>query len=518
MKRLLTIMAIIAALLPTIALASPSRPGDRGESGGSSRVLTIKKQSRDMSFESADESKRIELKVEVQGGVKPYTYTWYQGTLGDTDTSVSSRSEARIRITPGSYTYWARVTDRAGTTVDSNEIAVEFLVPGETPLAIKSQTGDLDVIAREGSKRVQLKVEAQGGTKPYDTIWYEGDSGDTSISIDSGSSISMDLIPGVYAYWAQVTDANGDVVDSSTINVNVTAEPLAFITEPANTNVVWRTATTSKAVLYVRARGGVAPYSYNWLLEGASVGTNPTLLVAFGAITDAPRNYSVEVTDANGDMITSRTAVVRIVVPAIKIISSTTSVTARWSGSDAVFSLSAAATGGAGALTYTWYSGTPTAPGAVVGTGRVASIRVSNASSGSFPYHLVVTDVAGTRAVSRIAMVRIPASIIPTATRTVVVPTATAVPPTATAEPTVAPTEVPTAEPTVAPTEVPTAEPTGAPTEVPTAEPTVAPTEVPTAEPTVAPTEVPTAEPTVAPTEVPTAEPTIMPTPFRITR
>jgi hypothetical protein len=116
------------------------------------------------------------------------------------------------------------------------------------------------------------------------------------------------------------TDANGDVVDSSTINVNVTAEPLAFVTQPANTNVVWRTATSSKAVLYARVRGGTAPYSYNWLLEGASVGTNPTLLVAFGAITDAPRNYSVEVTDANGDVITSRTAVVRIVVPPIRII------------------------------------------------------------------------------------------------------------------------------------------------------------------------------------------------------
>ena len=511
MKRILTILAIIAALLPTIALASPSRPGDRGESGGSTRVLTIKKQSRDMSFESSDESKRIELKIDVQGGVKPYTYTWYQGSLGDTDAPVSARSEARIRITPGSYTYWARVTDRVGTSVDSNEVAVEFLVPGETPLAIKSQTGDLDVIAREGSKRVQLNVEAQGGTKPYDTIWYEGDSGDTSIAIDSGSSISMDLIPGVYAYWAQVTDANGDLVDSSTINVNVTAEPLAFVTQPANTNVIWRTATSSKAVLYARVRGGTAPYSYNWLLEGASVGTNPTLLVAFGAITDAPRNYSVEVTDANGDVITSRAAVVRVVVPPIRIISSTTSVTARWSGSDAVFSLSAVALGGAGTLTYTWYSGTPTAPGAVVGTGRVASIRISNASAGSFPYHVVVTDAVGTRAVSRVAMVRILASIRPTATRTVVVPTATP-------EPTVAPTEVPTAEPTVAPTEVPTAEPTVAPTEVPTAEPTVAPTEVPTAEPTVAPTEVPTAEPTVAPTEVPTAEPTIIPTPFRITR
>ena len=59
MKRILTILAIIAALLPTIALASPSRPGDRGETGGSTRVLTIKKQSRDMTIESADESKRI---------------------------------------------------------------------------------------------------------------------------------------------------------------------------------------------------------------------------------------------------------------------------------------------------------------------------------------------------------------------------------------------------------------------------------------------------------------------------
>lgn len=507
-------MALIAALVPTVVLAAPAHPTDRGGHGGgsgSTRPLVIKRQPRSMSFESDDASKRIELKVEVEGGSKPYAYTWYQGALGDISTPVSTRSEARIVITPGSYTYWANITDRNGNSVDSSEATIEFNAPGELPLAIKSQSGDLDVIATEGSKRIELKVAAEGGTRPYDIIWYEGDSGDTTSVIDSGNEINLDLTPGIYAYWAQVTDANGDVVDSSTINVTVNAEPLAFVTEPSNATVLWRGASSTVTTLRARAKGGVAPYSYNWLLEGASVGTNPTLLVSFGAITDPARSYSVEVTDANGDVITSRSALVRVVAQPIKIVSSTTSVTARWSGSDALFSLSAAASGGAGTLTYTWYAGTPAAPGAVVGTGRVASIRIVNATAGTFAYHAVVTDSIGTRAVSRVATVRVPVRIAPTATRTVIVPTATAVPPTATAEPTAVPTEVP---PTA--TAEPTAEPTIAPTEVPptaTAEPTIAPTEVPptaTAEPTVAPTEVPTAEPT--------AEPTVIPTPFRITR
>jgi hypothetical protein len=284
------------------------------------------------------------------------------------------------------------------------------------------------------------------------------------------------------------------------------------VTEPANANVLWRGATTTVTTLRSKVQGGVAPYSYNWLLDGSSVGTDANLVVSFSAVTDPARSYSVEVTDANGNLITSRTATVRVVAQPIRIVSSTTSVTARWSGSDALFSLSASASGGAGTLTYTWYAGTPAAPGAVVGTGRVASIRIVNATAGSFLYHAVVTDSIGTRAVSRIATVRVPARIMPTATRTVIVPTATAVPPTATAtaEPTIAPTDVPTAEPTA----TATAEPTIAPTDVPTAEPTatatVEPTATATAEPTIAPTDVPTAEPT--------AEPTIMPTAFRITR
>ena len=209
----------------------------------------IKRQPRSSSFESADPSKRIQLKIEVQGGVKPYAYTWYEGPLGDISTQVSTRSEARIVITPGIYTYWANVTDRNGNSVNSNEATIEFIAPGELPLAIKSQTGDLDVIATYGSKNIQLKVEAAGGTQPYDTIWYEGDSGDTANVIDSGKEIRMDLIPGIYAYWAQVTDANGDVVDSSTINVTVNEEPLAFVTEPANANVLWRGATTTVTTL-----------------------------------------------------------------------------------------------------------------------------------------------------------------------------------------------------------------------------------------------------------------------------
>ena len=226
MKRILTIMALIAALLPTIAMAAPARPAASGNSSGSStRPLVIKRQPRSSSFESADPSKRMQLKIEVQGGVKPYTYTWYEGSLGDISTQVSTRSEARIVITPGTYTYWANVTDRNGNSVNSNEATIEFIAPGELPLAVKSQTGDLDVIATYGSKNVQLKVEAKGGTQPYDTIWYEGDSGDTANVYGSGKEIRMDLIPGIYAYWAQVTDANGDVVDSSTINVTVNEEP-----------------------------------------------------------------------------------------------------------------------------------------------------------------------------------------------------------------------------------------------------------------------------------------------------
>ena len=477
MKRTLTILAIIAALLPTIALAAPIHPSDHGHGGGGgyTRTLSIERQSRDILFESSDPSKRIELNIEIQGGVRPYTYTWYQGALGDISTQVSTRSAARISITPGSYTFWANVTDRAGTSVDSTEIAVEFTTPGELPLAIRSQTGDLDLIATDGSKSVELQVVPEGGTTPYDITWYEGDSGDTTNSFDTGSSISMDLIPGTYAYWAQVTDANGDMVDSSTINVNVAADPLAFVTEPASTTVLWRTATTTKTTLRTQVKGGLAPYSYNWLLEGTTVGTDATLDVAFSAATDPARTYSVEVTDDNGDVITSRTAVVRLVIPAVKIISSTTSVTARMSGSDALFSLSATASGGAGPLTYTWYSGTPSAPGAVVGTGRVASMRIVNAVAGSYPYYLAVTDSIGTRAVSRVATVRVPAPVRPTATRTVAVPTATAVPPTATA------TDVPPTATDVPPTA--------------TVEPTA--TDVP-----------PTA----------TTEPTIMPTPFRITR
>ncbi|MFM2032244.1 MAG: hypothetical protein RLZZ297_1009, partial [Chloroflexota bacterium] len=473
MRKLLTIVAIIAALVPTLVMAAPSRPSDHGRPGGgggsSTRPLTIKRQPRDISFESSDASKRIELKVEAEGGMRPYSYTWYEGSLGDTSSPVSSRNEARITITPGTYTYWANITDRAGNSIDSNEAQVEFLTPGSIPLAISSQTGDQDLIARDGHKEVELKIRAEGGTKPYDIIWYEGNSGDMSLPFDTGNEIELDLLPGIYAYWAQVTDANGDVVDSSTINVSIELEPLAFVTEPTDASVIWRGTTATRTTLRSRVRGGTAPYSYTWYEDGNAVGTSQNYTAVLNDITDPVHTYSVEVIDANGETITSRTATVTIVAPPIKIISSTTLVTARWSGADALFTLSGAATGGVGALTYTWYSGTPAAPGAAVGTGRVASIRIVNATAGTYPYHLVVTDSLGTRAVSRIANVRVPTRVGPTVTRTAtaVPPTATSVPPTSTPEPTIAPTEVPTAtaEPTIAPTEVPTA----------TAEPTIAP-------------------------------------------
>ena len=478
--KLVLIVAFILGMFPFMAFAAPSRIVP----------LQIKKQPVNVTTTTTVGSKKIELSIEATGGTKPYTYTWYQGSVGDTTTVVGNRIKLSTTLAIGSYNYWVRVSDATSATINSNAVTVAiaaFVAPTPVPLRITSQSRDMAYNIIAANKVIELKAEAAGGTKPYTYAWYRGAVGDTSTKVATSKETKQVVALGTYTYWARITDFNSNTIDSAAVNVVISPLSLVFSSEPRNSLAVWR-GTQASTVLSAKAKGGVPPFSYAWQLNGATVGTGPNLQVTFNSPTDTARLYSVIVTDAAASSITSRAATVAISIPSISIVAQPRATTATWSGDDATAIMSVRATGGAGALTVNWYTGTPAAPGVLIGTGAFTVVRMSNAIAGIQSVYAVITDVVGTRATSRAVIVRILTKPVPTATATA---TATAVP-TDTAVPTATDTAVPTATDTAVPTATDTAVPTATDTAVPTATDTAVPTATDTAVPTATDTAVPT--------------------------
>jgi hypothetical protein len=465
--KLILIVAFILGMFPLMTFAAPSRVV----------ALQIKKQPANVTTTTTVGSKKIELEIEATGGTKPYTYTWYQGSVGDTTTVIGNRSKLSTTVAIGSYSVWARVSDATNATVDTSAVSVAvaaFVAPTPVPLRITSQSRDMAYNITAANKVIELKVEAAGGTKPYTYAWYRGAVGDTSTKVGTSKESKLVVALGTYAYWARVTDFNSNTIDSAAVNVVISPLALVFDSEPRNSLAVWR-GTQANTILSAKAKGGVPPLSYAWQLNGATVGTGPNLQVTFNSPTDTARLYSVIVTDAAASSITSRVATVAISIPSISIVAQPRATTATWSGDDATAIMSIRATGGAGTLTVNWYTGTPTTPGVLIGTGAFNVVRISNAVAGNQSVYAVVTDVAGTRATSRAVIVQIPTKPIPTATATATA-TNTAVP---TATVTATNTTVPTATNTAVPTATDTAVPTATDTAVPTATDTAVPTPTP---------------------------------------
>jgi hypothetical protein len=469
--KLILIVAFILGMLPLMTFAAPSRVV----------ALQIKKQPANVTTTTTVGSKKIELEIEATGGTKPYTYTWYQGSVGDTTTVIGNRSKLSTTLAIGSYSVWARVSDATSATVDTSAVSVAvaaFVAPTPMPLRITSQSRDMAYNITAANKVIELKVEAAGGTKPYTYAWYRGAVGDTSTKVGTSKESKLVVALGTYAYWARVTDFNSNTIDSAAVNVVISPLALVFDSEPRNSLAVWR-GTQANTILSAKAKGGVPPLSYAWQLNGATVGTGPNLQVTFNSPTDTARLYSVIVTDAAASSITSRAATVAISIPSIWIVAQPRATIATWSGDDATAIMSIRATGGAGALTVNWYTGTPAAPGVLIGTGAFNVVRISNAVAGNQSVYAVITDGLGNHVDSRPAIVKIPTKPIPTATAT------------ATATNTAVPTATDTAVPTATNTAVPTATDTAVPTATDTAVPTATDTAVPTATDTAVPTPTP---------------------------
>ncbi|MBC7412731.1 MAG: T9SS type A sorting domain-containing protein [Bacteroidia bacterium] len=171
--------------------------------------------------------------VTVQGGNKPYTYSW-------NTTPVQTTNTAYVTLA-GAYT--CTVTDATSCTIQASVNVVNK--PGLTVL------NNTPVNCFEDSTGV-LTVKVTGGKAPYIYNWYyQGIPYDTSLNLTH-------LKAGIYTF--NITDGN-----NCTSNTNITVAEPVKLTHTVNSFDVL-CAGYGNGVIYLTENGGNIPYNYSWNL------------------------------------------------------------------------------------------------------------------------------------------------------------------------------------------------------------------------------------------------------------
>ena len=265
------------------------------------------------------------------GGVSPYAFSWNTGC-----TTPSCNN-----ICAGAYNL--TVTDANGCTANGNTTVTQ---PASLALSFFPTPSHCGVADGKDS------VSVSGGTIPYTYSWNPGTL--------STLATDVNMAPGIYT--ATVTDAKGcSIHDTSSINTSsgVTASI------SASNNVICNNGTTGSAT--AAGAGGSAPYAYSWSPITCSTPTASNLPAG---------SYTCHVTDASG--CTGQTVAV-ITQPNPLIVTPVVPPTICITQSSP---LTANATGGTGAITYTW------AQGAAVITPPVSPVVTTT-------YTVICTDASG---------------------------------------------------------------------------------------------------------------------------
>jgi gliding motility-associated-like protein len=267
--------------------------------------------------------------VSASGGATPYTYNWTPGNLSGATQS---------QLTAASYTVTA--TDGNGCT---GQTTVTITQP--TQLSGTISTTDASCGASDGS----VTASPTGGTGPYTYVWTP----------NLGSGVSLNNVP-AGSYQVVVTDALGCSINLSANVNNANAPALSLVSSQNET-----CPGDADGSATVSATGGSGGYSYSWSPSGGNAATATGL---------AAGNYVVTVTDS--DNCQSSLAVVIGSQPAI-IVSGTV---INEDCGEQNGQISVAASGGTGALSYSWDNGS-------------SSTTLSNLTSGQ--YTVTVSDQNG---------------------------------------------------------------------------------------------------------------------------
>ncbi|MBK7684241.1 MAG: SprB repeat-containing protein [Bacteroidetes bacterium] len=242
-----------------------------------------------------------DISINVAGGAIPYSYSWSNGGVG---TSISS-------LSAGIYTL---------TVTDNNSCSSSIIVNLTEPNGFTFV--DVSNTAHCGQADGDLSITASGGTSPYTYSWSNGVSGSNQIT---------NVVSGTYT--VTVSDVNGCTAVSSGVIADAPAPTITL-----NNSFDASCFGGADGRIRVNVAGGIPPYNLLW-----SNGTVGSLNSNIAAGT-----YTVTVTDAVGCTATFQSSISE--PTAINLVPSSTLATCGSSNGSA----SVVANGGTGGYAYAW--------------------------------------------------------------------------------------------------------------------------------------------------------------------
>lgn len=280
-----------------------------------------------------------EIFTNVNGGTSPYSYNW---TTGMTSAHLTGVCAGYYEVT---------ITDLIGCNLTASIIVTE-----PSPLTITSVFPISNYNGAEvscfGACDAEAQAQVQGGTPPYSFLWSTGGTSETE----------MGLCPGSHSIIA--FDINGCQAQNNLIINDV---PLLSIVDTTINPL--SCANQCDGTISHNITGGNPPYYYQW-----SNGENAAITTGLCA-----GNYTVSISDINGCMISSTTALGNPSLLEVNLIDSLNPSCLSCSDGFAVVSVS----GGSGSYNYNWSNGQ-------------TSDTLSNVQAGN--YTLILTDSFGCEA------------------------------------------------------------------------------------------------------------------------
>ena len=278
----------------------------------------------------------------ASGGIAGYTYNW-QPAAGLSD----AHAPNPLASPAETATYQLTVTDAAGCTATDSVLVAVSQAQNRPPIAQD------DGVATCAGTAVTVDLLAND---------HDPDSGDTldlaSVTVTAGpahGSAVVDTASGTVTYTPQasfsgndtfayiVRDSHGAASNEGTVTVLVRANPVAsFDFNP--------TPACAGSPLQFAAQPAGDHYTYTWAFGDGTTGSGQSISHAYAAA--GTYHVTLTVTDANG-CIDSETR--QVVVEDCCTVSVTASVTGP--DCDGKVTLTAAASGGKGALSYEWFDG-----------------------------------------------------------------------------------------------------------------------------------------------------------------
>jgi len=261
------------------------------------------------------------------GGTGALTYSWSNTISGATDSGLAA----------GNYTV---------TVKDANSCAVTntIAINNSGGPVINSVTGNNPLCA---SGTGNATASASGGTGTLTYTWSNTNSGTVAGNLSAG------------IYTVSVTDANS-CVSTSTVSISIPPAIATPTVTPTNA-----TCGSNNGSAVAASSGGTGPLTYSW--SNTASGTTTTGLAA--------GIYTVTVTDINSCTATNTASIINSGGPAINSVTVTNPPCSGGTGTAV-----ANASGGTGALTYTWSNTVSAATATGLATGNY-TITVKDANA-----------------------------------------------------------------------------------------------------------------------------------------